>query len=93
MPVGIKVEDCKDIKIINCGFSGLETGIDVSDSNDVDIAGARFLNVITGVKARRVRGLKASNCTDDDSYTSTSFRLSAAAQIVRWYTEYLRGRG
>ncbi|WP_155829375.1 hypothetical protein [Halomonas huangheensis] len=93
MSVGIKVEGGKEIKIIDCGFSGLETGIDVSDSVDVDIAGARFFNVNTGVKARRVRGLKASNCTDDDSYMSTSFRLSTAAQIVRWYTEYLRGRG
>lgn len=93
MPVGIKVEGCEEIKIIDCGFSDLETGIDVYDSNDVDIDGARFLNVNTGVKARRVRGLKASNCTDNNSYKSTSFRLSAAAQIVRWYTEYLRGRG
>ncbi|MCG9697542.1 hypothetical protein [Shewanella sp. Isolate11] len=93
MPVGIKIENCKDIKIIDCGFSGLQIGIDVSDSNEVNISGASFLNVNTGVRAKRVRGLKASNCTDDDSYTSTSFRLSAAAKIVRWYTEYLRGRG
>jgi hypothetical protein len=91
--IGIKVDNCKDVKIIDCGFSGLRTGIDVSDSDDVQITGARFLNVNAGVKARRVRGLKASNCTDDVSHTNTSFRLSAVAQIVRWYIEYLNGRG
>ncbi|MBM7454598.1 hypothetical protein HNR62_000427 [Oceanisphaera litoralis] len=90
MAVGIKVEGCKDIKIIDCGFSGLETGIDVSDSDDIHVDGADFQNVGTGLKARRVKGLKASSCTET---TSSDFRLTPAAKIVRWYTEYLNMRG
>ena len=93
MSIGIKIDNCRGAKIIDCGFAGLRTGIDVSDSDDVQITGARFLNVNTGVKARRVRGLKASNCTDDTNQTNTSFRLSVGAKIVRWYIEYLNGRG
>ncbi|KKL03109.1 hypothetical protein SD53_01695 [Rheinheimera mesophila] len=93
MSTGIKIDNCRGAKIIDCGFSGLRTGIDVSDSDDIQITGARFLNVNTGVKARRVRGLKASNCTDDASQTNTSFSLSVGAKIVRWYIEYLNGRG
>lgn len=90
MSVGMKIESCKGVQIIDCGFSGFETGIDVADSDDVHISGGRFLNVNTGVKARRVRGLKASNCSD---YAGTSHRLAPTAQIVRWYIEHLRSRG
>ncbi len=90
MTIGIKVNGCKDIKIIDCGFSGLETGIDVSDSDDVHVDGAKFQNVATGLKARRVRGLKASNSTDT---TNSDFRLIPTAQLVRWYIEYLKRRG
>ena len=91
--IGIKIENCIGAKIIDCGFSGLRTGIDVSDSDDIQITGTRFLDVNTGVKAKRVRGLRASNCTDDTSQTNRSFRLSVGAKIVRWYLEYLDGRG
>ncbi len=82
-----------DVKITDCGLSGFSTGIDVSDSNDVQITDTRFLNVDTGIKAKRVRGLKASNCTDDASHKNISFRLSVGAKIVRWYIEYLKSRG
>lgn len=93
MSIGIKIDKCMDVKITDCGFSGLSTGIDVSDSNDVQITDTRFLNVGTGIKAKRVRGLKASNCTDDDSHKNILFRLSVGTKIVRWYIEYLNGRG
>lgn len=93
MSIGIKLDNCRDVTIIDGGFSNLKTGIDISNSDDVQITGAKFLNVNTGVKARQVRGLKASNRTDDVSQANTSFRLSAIAQIVRWYIGYLNSKG
>lgn len=87
MAIGIKVNGCKGIKIIDCGFSGLEIGIDVSDSDDIHVDGAKFQNVATGLKAQRVKRLKALNSTDT---TNSDFRLIPIAQLVRWYIEHLK---
>ena len=71
---------------MGCGFSDLETGIDVTSSDDVFVDGAKFHDVGTGLKAKNVRGLKAINSAET---SSSPFRLSTSAQLVRWYIELL----
>lgn len=93
MTVGINIENCTDVRIIDGKFSGLATGININDSHDVHIDRAKFLNVNVGVRAKRVSGLKAYNCRDEVRYVSTQFQLSTVAQNVKWYIEYLRKRG
>ncbi len=88
--VGIKIENCKNGQITKCHFHELETGIDVSDSDHINVDGAVFDNVGTGLKARNVRGLKASNCTD---MQKIALKLTPAAQLVLWYIGILRNGG
>ena len=87
MSIGIKIENSKDIKIIGGEFSGLKTGIDVSHSEDVFVDNLRFKNVGTGVKAKNVKGLIASRCTDTNE---SRFKLTIISMIVKNYIENLK---
>lgn len=93
MAIAIKIDQCVDTVIENCSFSGFDTAIDISDSDGVDISGAKFTNVNTGVKARRVKRMRASNCIEDTDRSGFPFKPSTAASVVRWYVEHLRNRG
>lgn len=89
--VGIRIEGCSSIEIINCGFEGLDIGIDASDSADLLIDGARFNNVKTPVKGRRITRLVARNNIDHSAHHKPA-RLTPTANAVRLYISTLRNR-
>lgn len=82
MVAGIGIRGSSRVKVIGAKIYGFDVGIDVSDSSDIEVSDANFKDVETGLKARRVRGLKASGCTDTDADRS-KFRLTAVAKFVR----------
>lgn len=94
MAGGIKIVSGSGIKVINCGFSGLNIGIDAENCEDLVINGNHFNDVISPVKATKVKGLKAKNNIDHSSrtYPSGTFRYSREALLVSWYINTLRGK-
>ncbi len=94
MACGIKIVGGSDIKVIDCRFSGLESGIDAENCKDLVINGNHFQDVTSPVKANKVKGLKAKNNVDYSSriYPSGNFRYSCVAQLVFWYINKLRGK-
>ena len=87
MSVGIKIENSRDVRIIDCSFESLETGVDIAHSVDVSIDNTHLNNVGTGVKARKVKGLKASRCSETND---VRFKLSIISILVHNYIETLK---
>ncbi|EGQ7845337.1 hypothetical protein RV040_004882 [Vibrio alginolyticus] len=88
MTVGIKIVGCADIRITDCGFSGLEGGIDAEDCSGLQLNGNRFDRVRSPVKARRVNGLVAKGNVD---HSATSQRVNGLQMklIARLVKEYI----
>lgn len=77
MNIGIKIIGSSDVRINNCGFSGMEVAIDATDSKNISLHGNDFGDSRIGVRARRVEGLDATN------NTHKSQRLSKP-QLSHW---------
>jgi hypothetical protein len=61
MITGIKIFGASDVKIIDCGFSGMDIAIDVVDSKNISLHENDFGDSRIGVKAKRVDRLAATN--------------------------------
>ena len=93
MAVGIKIMGGADIRIINCGFSGLDGGIDAEDCSGLHLSGNRFDRVRSPVKARRVNGLVAKGNVDRSAISErvNGFQMTLLAVLVKEYMMKLKG--
>tara|TARA_B110000211_G_C14011829_1_gene523503 strand:+ start:524 stop:823 length:300 start_codon:yes stop_codon:yes gene_type:complete len=94
MDAFITVSNSSNVTIKNSGCSKFKIGVDISGSNGVLVDGMVFDDVETGVKARRVIGLKALNNietskgifhSDNIETSKATFHLTPVAQLVRMY--------
>ncbi|MGU5693320.1 MULTISPECIES: hypothetical protein [Aeromonas] len=93
MAVGIKIVGCSEVRITDCGFSGLDGGIDVEDSSEVHLSGNRFDRVKSPVKARRVKGLVAKGNIEHSAISETvnGIQMTLIAYLVKSYITNLKG--
>ncbi|MFS2265112.1 hypothetical protein [Vibrio vulnificus] len=94
MAVGIKIVGGADIRITDCGFSGLEGGIDAEDCTGLQLKGNSFDRVTTPVKARRVNGLVAKGNVDHSaiSQRANGLQMTLIARLVKEYIPHLKGK-
>ncbi|ELA7356085.1 hypothetical protein NB498_16195 [Vibrio alginolyticus] len=94
MAVGIKIVGGADIRITNCGFSGLEGGIDAEDCSGLQLKGNSFDRVRNPVKALRVNGLVAKGNVDQSatSQRANGLQMTLVAHLVKEYIANLKGQ-
>lgn len=95
MFTAIKLGNCSNASIINCGFHGMDIAVDSSGGKNLLLQGNFFSNVKTGAKIRNTDSVKAYNNTQVDNWSLGRYnsRLKPLVLAVKNYNFLLLSQG
>ncbi|WP_233217744.1 hypothetical protein [Photobacterium sp. GB-36] len=86
MSCAIKINNGSNCSIINVGIVGFSVGIDAENSDNLLLQGVNFEKCDIGLRGKKLRYLKAQNCTHTRNETPFNSSLKECYQYYFSYT-------
>ncbi len=80
MATGIKVENASNVRIIDCGFYGLDVAVDLLDSSDIRLERVGVFDTPVAVRGRGVQRLHATDVVHQERHP---LHLKPIAYLIR----------